>query len=446
MGHNYFDVPIFFIVFRETIEAGIIISVLLSFVEQLMLTGKLASEDNSTTSLDNPDAIASGNPAHGTPEDLEKRRKLIRRMRIQIWAGTIAGFVLALAIGAAFIAVFYTKVNDLWAKTEQIWEGVFSLIAAFIIYIMGVAFLKMDRSRIKWRYKLAQAFDASQSKMTASESGAHGEKSLQEKDRREARSGKWALFILPFVTVLREGLEAVVFVGGVSLGIEAVSIPIPVIVGIIAGFIVAYIIYRTGSSTTLHWFLVGSTSFLFLIGAGLMSKGIGYFQYYRFAKGVGGDVAETGDGPGSFQVAGNVWHLTYGNPETGSPTTNGGWQIFNAIFGWNNTATLGSILSYVFYWILIMVTLIYLRWQEGRFALVYPTTSGWVRKESAAMQRRKANANTNSVAAGKARSGSGSGSEEGSHGHEHDHEKNLHAKVPETPGIEHSVPTLTARQ
>lgn len=86
-----------------------------------------------------------------------------------------------------------------------------------------------------------------------------------------------------------------------------------------------------------------------MIGAGLFSKAIGYFEYYTFAKGVGGDVAETGDGPGSFRVAGNVWHLTYGmsqllhtsladvtgNPETGSPTTNGGWQIFNAILGWS---------------------------------------------------------------------------------------------------------------
>ena len=73
-----------------------------------------------------------------------------------------------------------------------------------------------------------------------------------------------------------------------------------------------YLIYKTGTTTTLHWFLVGSTTILFLIGAGLFSKAIGYFEYYTFAKGVGGDVAETGDGPGSFRVAGNVWHLTYG--------------------------------------------------------------------------------------------------------------------------------------
>lgn len=40
-----------------------------------------------------------------------------------------------------------------------------------------------------------------------------------------------------------------------------------------------------------------------------------------------------------------------------SATTNGGWQIFNAILGWNNTATLGSILSYVLYWVAVCIAL-----------------------------------------------------------------------------------------
>ena len=30
---------------------------------------------------------------------------------------------------------------------------------------------------------------------------------------------KWTLFLLPLITVLREGLEAVVFVGGVGLAV-----------------------------------------------------------------------------------------------------------------------------------------------------------------------------------------------------------------------------------
>lgn len=77
------------------------------------------------------------------------------------------------------------------------------MLAAGIIFVMGIAFLKMDRARIKWRYKLSAAFEKHrQAGMENSEGAGEG--------------GKWALFLLPFVTVIREGLEAVVFVGGVS--------------------------------------------------------------------------------------------------------------------------------------------------------------------------------------------------------------------------------------
>jgi high-affinity iron transporter len=87
---------------------------------------------------------------------------------------------------------------DLWAKTEQIWEGVFSAVASIIIMIMGIAFLKMDKSRVKWRLKLADAFEKSHSKaMGVSDDG---ENRVQ---REEGRSGKWALFLLPFITLIR---------------------------------------------------------------------------------------------------------------------------------------------------------------------------------------------------------------------------------------------------
>lgn len=66
--------------------------------------------------------------------------------------------------------------------------------------------LRIDRSKLKWKAKLAGAFD---NKVDTSK--------LSGKDKREARNSKWSLFLLPFITVLREGLEAVVFVGGVSL-------------------------------------------------------------------------------------------------------------------------------------------------------------------------------------------------------------------------------------
>lgn len=47
-----------------------------------------------------------------------------------------------------------------------------------------------------------------------------------------------------FITVLREGIEAVVSIGGVSLSFPASAFPLPVITGLLAGALVGYIIYR----------------------------------------------------------------------------------------------------------------------------------------------------------------------------------------------------------
>jgi high-affinity Fe2+/Pb2+ permease len=72
----------------------------------------------------------------------------------------------------------------------------------------------MDRARVKWRIKLAAAFEKSHTKAIAHHRAQDG--TLEGEEDREGRGGKWALFLLPLITVLREGLEAVIFVGGVS--------------------------------------------------------------------------------------------------------------------------------------------------------------------------------------------------------------------------------------
>jgi len=127
--------------------------------------------------------------------------------------------------------------------------------------------------------------------------------------------------------------------------------------------------------------MVVMTNLILLIGSGLFSKSIGSIQEYRFNKLLGQDVDDAGgDGPGSYDVRGNVWHLACCDPENNSDGK--GWMIFGAIFGWNNNATLGSVLGYVFYWIAVMVTLIVVKWKEGRVKIL-----GF---ESATMKRRQA--------------------------------------------------------
>ncbi|KAJ7512532.1 Ftr1 protein [Mycena galericulata] len=378
MGKNLFSVPIFFIVFRETIEAAIIVSVLLGLAEQIVhedparfgQRGTIGGDSEGNGSqTDNKDDVAS-DPI----DDTAHRRKLIRKLRFQIFAGAGLGLFLAVAIGAAFIAVWFTQASDLWSKSEEIWEGTFELIASIMIFVMGVTMLKMDRAKAKWRVKLERAFSGAQT------------------DGR-TQAGKWVLFILPLITVLREGMEAVIFVGGVSLGQPATSIPIATIVGLICGLIVGFIVYSFASRTTLSVFLILMTNLLLLIGAGLFSRSVWAYQENAFNTLLGADVDDSGgDGPGSFRVQGSVWHLDCCNPEDNLDGQ--GWSIFNAIFGWTNSATrgwlslvfawpalltkfvvlffdipVGSVLAYVFYWIAVVFVLIYMKFTEGRTKL-----------------------------------------------------------------------------
>lgn len=80
------------------------------------------------------------------------------------------GLLGALAIGAAFIAVWFTQASDLWKKSEQLWEGIFSLIASILIFVIGITMLKMDKAKAKWRIKLQDAFDGKGSCSTFSRS------------------------------------------------------------------------------------------------------------------------------------------------------------------------------------------------------------------------------------------------------------------------------------
>ncbi len=319
---NVFAPQVFFIVFRECLEAVIVISVLLSFLKKSL----------------------------GQPE---QDRKIYRRLVKQVWYGAIVGIVICLIIGGAFIGVFYGLGKDIWAESEDLWEGIFYLIATLIITAMGLALLRINKTQMKWRVKLAQAL-------------------IEQRKKTGSRGwlGNWTrryvMFILPLITTLREGVEAVVFVGGVSLGYPPTSFPIPVITGILAALIVGYLLYRGGNRLSIQIFLVFSTSVLYLIAAGMFSKSIWSLQYYVFQKKVGSDVAEAGNGPGSYNVRQTIWHVNCCNPETDN-----GWDVLNSILGWQNTATYGSIISYNMFWVFIIVCICCLLYEERTGSLPF---------------------------------------------------------------------------
>ncbi|RMZ92182.1 hypothetical protein DV736_g578, partial [Chaetothyriales sp. CBS 134916] len=333
---NVFAVPVFFIVFREVTETSIIVSVLLSFLKQQL----------------------------GNNPDRTVYKKLVK----QVWYGTLIGLIICIIIGCGLIGAFYGIGKDAWAGTEYIWEAVFAILASLIISLMGAALLRVSKMQEKWRLKLARALESTsfrqhlQQGRTSDHTGSTASTGTW-KEKFKYFAEKYAMFVLPFITILREGLEAIVFIGGVSLGLPASSIPLATVCGLLAGIAVGVLIYLGGFRAPLQFFLIVSTCFLYLVAAGLFSRAVWYLEANDWNNLTGGDAAETGNGAGSYDIRRSVWHVNCCNPELNG---GGGWGIFNALLGWQNSATYGSVISYCVYWIAVIIGFIFLRWAEKK--------------------------------------------------------------------------------
>ncbi|KAI0968017.1 iron permease FTR1/Fip1/EfeU [Xylaria arbuscula] len=329
MAKDVFSVPVFLVVFRETLETVIIVSVLLAFLKQ---------------TLDGPN------------RDVAVYKALVR----QVWFGVGLGFFICLVIAGGIIGTFYTVGRDAWDTNEYNYEGAFALFASLIISVVGVALLRVGKMQEKWRVKLAKALEDPVAVSGSSRTGWL---------KRFAE--KYAMFVLPFITVLREGIEAIVFIAGVSFSAPATAVPLPVVVGLIVGIIVGYVLYRGGTTTRLQYFLVVSTCLLYLVGAGLFSRAVWYLEAQQWNNVVGSDAAELGTGPGSYDIDKSVWHVNCCSPELNG---GGGWGIFNAILGWTNSATYGSVIAYNLYWVAIVIALGVMRFREvkGHLPLFKP--------------------------------------------------------------------------
>ena len=84
--------------------------------------------------------------------------------------------------------------------------GVFELIASLVIFVMGVTMLRLDRAKVKWRVKLQHAFQGDRELISLLHFTVHIQPFIITGVDKRTKSGKWVLFILPFITVLREGI------------------------------------------------------------------------------------------------------------------------------------------------------------------------------------------------------------------------------------------------
>ncbi|KAK9803784.1 hypothetical protein WJX73_007360 [Symbiochloris irregularis] len=213
---DIFSTAALLIMFREALEASVIISIMLQLCERLKASA----------------------------------------LRKYVWWGALSGVAVAFCLGIVFICLFWVAKNSVFSGEGKIvFEGFLFLLAGWLITILGFAMLKFKNYEKKWEAK------------------------IMESTRVNSKKGRSGVFILAFTTTLREGLEAVIFLAGTTAGSSPASIPLPGVIGIIIGLIVGVLLYYTGKAISdIAWFMIIMTVLLFLLGAGLTAHAIVQFQ------------------------------------------------------------------------------------------------------------------------------------------------------------------------
>ena len=94
--------------------------------------------------------------AHGDLElPTSKSRSMSNWPALAVWAGAIAGVVLAILVGVVFICLYYVAQQTAFqGDGKNIFEGVLVLVASFMLTFLAFAMLKIKGYEEKWQAKL----------------------------------------------------------------------------------------------------------------------------------------------------------------------------------------------------------------------------------------------------------------------------------------------------
>lgn len=393
---QYFSVIALFILFRETIEASIIVSVLLQFLSR------------SFPSL-----------------------------RKQVWWGVGAGLIVSIIFGVVFSCVYYVAKNNVFNGNDKaIFKGSIAWFAGCLIAILAFAMLRYkgweDKIKRKletlaqkeldkrngvvdaecqapppttWHGKLkyrttnclkatwqpighafgrcwtatsqpvGRACGACWDKTTACSSatgraltGGRCCKVQAEPAQAEIKDGDlvvtskhgWGIFLLVFSTVCREGIESVVFLAGVG-NAQPSSLPIPGVVGFICGIAAGVFCYYTGKQVKdLKWFMIIMSIILFFVAGGQFMIGADYLM-------TGGMFGYRSPfivkQPWTMQPLWD-WSKCCSDQDTGDKGQYKFFALARAIFGYQDQPSFIELMVYAVYWLFVVLVGIY-KWRTG---------------------------------------------------------------------------------
>ena len=203
-----FSVVSFLITLRETIEAALIIGILLVYVIKI------------------------------------EQKKL----RKDIWIGTAIGLIVS--IGAAFA---FNYLLGGFEQYEEIIEG-FSMIFAAILLSWMIVWMRRTGRDI-------------QDKL---------ESRIEQSIKSQQRLG---IISLAFISVLREGIETVIFLAGIEATGEApIAILWSGLFGVVVAVIIALVIFLSGKRINMKLFFNITSIVLIIFAAGMLAHGVHELQ------------------------------------------------------------------------------------------------------------------------------------------------------------------------
>lgn len=316
-GNDYFSVTAMFVMFRECMEAAVILAVLLQYVAK---TGKT-------------------------------------HLKKQVWFGAGLGLLLSIIFAVIFIIIYYTLDNEVFeGKGEQIFEGVISVIASVMITILAFGMLKMMALQDKWNRKLKKS-------------------ALEALEGKTAFTITYALFLIAFTAVLREGIESVLFLAGVGVDTPWKAIPLGGIVGALLGVSLGYVLFFGLKPVQLKWFFVISTVILLFLAAGLMMTGMHEFQEAGAFGYYGEEEEEEETETEALAPAPSAleememeeeeksvpWHNKplWNICDCCSNDDQGFFELAKALVGYTCDPTFIHVITYIIYWIFVVAIVIY---------------------------------------------------------------------------------------
>jgi len=225
----------------------------------------------------------------------------------------VVSAVIASILGAF---LFNALAGGFEGRAEQIFEGISMLFAAFLLTFMILWMMKQKHIVVELHKKV----------------------STELKERH-----KFGLFSLVFISVLREGIETVIFLGAASFIAAGSNSAIGAVLGIIGAIILGYMLFVLSKRIDIKKFFNVTSVLLVLFAAGLVAHGVHEFE-------------EAGVIP---IVVEHVWDINpLQNPDGSYPALheNGAiGSILKGLLGYNGNPSLIEVLSYFAYIILILI-------------------------------------------------------------------------------------------